>query len=47
MIESPFLPASTAANEWGEGFTKGFVAIAAPEPSEIIMAEDFEAFKQG
>jgi len=31
----------------GEGFTKGFVAISAPEPSEKVAAEDVEAFNQG
>ena len=47
MLENPFLPAPMAAAAWAEGFTKGFVASASPEPGDNVAAEDVEAFNQG
>ncbi len=47
MYQNPYLPMPTAANAWAEGFTKGFIGIASPEPSENIMDIDIEAFNHG
>ena len=47
MLRNPFLPAPGAAHAWAEGFTKGFVALASPEASENVAAEDVDAFNQG
>src|SRR5215216_6585944 len=47
MLQNPFLPAPSAAQAWAEGFTKGFVAISSPEPSENVAAEDIDAFNEG
>ena len=47
MLENPFLPAPSAASAWAEGFTKGFVSVTSPAPSENVGAEDINAFNEG
>lgn len=47
MLSNPYLPSPSASKAWAEGFTKGFAAIASPEPSENIAAVDIEAFNEG
>lgn len=47
MISNPFeaIPFKEAA--WAEGFCKGLAAMASPNPSDSISAEDFDAFNDG
>ncbi len=47
LPQNPFLPAPSEASAWAEGFTKGFVAIASPQPGENVGAEDIDAFNTG
>ena len=47
MLQNPFSLVPFAERAWAEGFTKGFVAISSPEPSENVADEDIAAFNQG
>ena len=47
MITNPYSLVPFKSNAWAEGFTKGYVSIAAPEPSENVSSDDYDAFNEG
>lgn len=47
MLQNPYLPAPSKASAWADGFTKGFVAISSPQPSDNVSPDDFDAFNDG
>lgn len=47
MISNPHLLEPTAGAAWAEGFTKGFMAISSPEPSDNVSQQDIDAFNEG
>ncbi|MBK7446159.1 MAG: hypothetical protein IPJ45_09065 [Ignavibacteria bacterium] len=46
-FSNPFLPAPSKADAWEEGFTKGFISLSSPDPSENIDPDDYDAFNKG
>jgi hypothetical protein len=47
MISNPHLLEPTAGAAWAEGFTKGFMAISSPQPSDNVSQQDVDAFNEG